>query len=108
MKTLKTFLYTVSAAALLTVQCFAASPETQSLYKAKCQACHGVDGTASPIGKKMGALDFTSPDVMKLSDADLIDATTKGKNKMPAFKDKLKDAEIKDLIAYVKELGKKK
>jgi len=108
MKTLKALLFTTSTAALLTTQCFAASPETQALYKNKCVACHGADGSASPIGKKMGAQDFSSPDVMKLSDSDLTDATTKGKNKMPAFKDKLKDSEIKDLIAYVKELGKKK
>jgi len=100
-------------AGILTLQCFAASPETQSLYKAKCKACHGEDGVATAIGKKLGARDFSMPEVMKLTDAELTASVTNGVKKdgkptMPAFKDKLKEAEIKDMVAYVRELGKKK
>jgi len=95
-------------AGVLTPAVFAASPETTSLYKAKCNACHGPDGAGTPIGKKIGARDFTMPEIMKMTDAQLTESITKGKNKMPAFKDKLKEAEIKDLVAYIHELGKKK
>jgi len=108
MNSCKRIVLTVTVFGVFTFSAFAASPETQSLYKAKCAACHGADGTGSVIGKKNGARDFAMPEVMKQSDAEMIDITTKGKNKMPAFKDKLKDTEIKDLVAYVRELGKKK
>jgi len=78
-------------------------------YKAKCAMCHGADGKAeTPAGKKMGAHDFASPEVQKMSDADLTQAIEKGKNKMPAYAGKLKDSEVKELVAYVRGLGKGK
>ncbi len=77
-------------------------------YKAKCQMCHGADGMAgTPAGKAMKALPFNSPDITSKSDADLIAATTNGKGKMPAYKDKLTAAEIKQVIAFVHTLQKK-
>ncbi len=78
-------------------------------YKAKCAMCHGADGKGdTPAGKKMGVHDFASPEVQKMSDADLIAITTKGKNKMPAYSGKLSDADIKDLIGYIRQLAKGK
>jgi mono/diheme cytochrome c family protein len=38
----------------------------------------------------------------------LAETITKGKNKMPAYGGKLKDSEIKELVAYVRQLGKAK
>jgi mono/diheme cytochrome c family protein len=76
-------------------------------YKSKCAMCHGADGKGdTPAGKNMGAHDFTSADVKKESDADLIAITSKGKNKMPAYAAKLSEAEIKDVISYVRQLAK--
>ena len=75
-------------------------------YKAKCAMCHGPDGTGSAMGKKMGAHDFTGPEVQKMSDADLTDVITKGKGKMPAYGEKLKPEEIKGLVAYIRTLKK--
>ena len=43
-----------------------------------------------------------------MSDTDLITIVTAGKNKMPAYGKSLKDTEIKDLVAYVRQLGKQK
>jgi len=83
-----------------------AQAQGADLFKAKCAACHGADGTGSAIGKKMGAHDFTGPDVQKMSDAELTDTITKGKNKMPAYGDKLKPEEIKSLVAYIRTLKK--
>jgi len=78
-------------------------------YKAKCAMCHGADGKGdTPAGKKMGVHDFAAPEVQKASDADLIAITTKGKNKMPAYNGKLSDADIKDLIGYIRQLAKGK
>jgi len=78
-------------------------------FKARCAGCHGANGKGStPPGKALGAHDFGSDEVTKMSDADLITIVTAGKNKMPAFGKSLKDTEIKDLVAYVRELGKQK
>src|SRR5271156_4286824 len=78
-------------------------------YKAKCAGCHGADGKGSTgPGKALGVHDFSSDQVTKMSDADLIGIVTAGKNKMPPYGKSLKDAEIKDLVAYVRELGKQK
>lgn len=78
------------------------------LYKTKCAACHGPDGTGSAVGKKLGAHDFASAEVQSLSDQELIETTTKGKDKMPGYGKSLNEAQIKDLVAYIRELGKKK
>ena len=78
-------------------------------YKAKCAGCHGVDGKANTApAKALGAHDFGSDEVTKKSDTDLITIVTAGKNKMPAYGKSLKDTEIKDLVGYVRELGKQK
>jgi mono/diheme cytochrome c family protein len=76
-------------------------------YKAKCAMCHGPDGLATgPAGKAMKVPPFTSPEIVKASDADLIAATKSGKGKMPAYAGKLTDAQIKDAVAYIRTLQK--
>jgi mono/diheme cytochrome c family protein len=82
-----------------------AQDDTASLYKAKCQACHGADGKGdTPAGKKLGVKDFQSPEVAKMSDAELFDITKKGKGKMPGYDTKLTDDQIKALIKYIRAL----
>lgn len=77
-------------------------------YKAKCQMCHGAAGMGdTPAGKTMKAVPFNDPAIVHKSDADLIASTTNGKGKMPAYKGKLSDNEIKDVIAYIRTLQKK-
>ena len=92
------------ALGLLTHNAFAADPSAADLYKSKCQSCHGPDGKATTIGKKLGARDFQDPDVAKMSEEELAKITTDGKNKMPAYKGKLKDDQIKALAKYIKEM----
>ena len=76
------------------------------IYKSKCAMCHGADGMASgPAGKAMNVSPITAP-AYKASEADLIAATKAGKGKMPAFAGKLTDAQIKDVIAYMRTLQK--
>ena len=85
----------------------AVAQDAAATFKAKCAMCHGADGKGSPMGIKMGAHDFTSDDVQKQTDVQLAAIITKGKGKMPAYDGKLKDAEIKDLVAYIRGLAKK-
>jgi cytochrome c6 len=83
--------------------------DAAATYKAKCAGCHGADGKANTgPAKALGAHDFGSDEVTKMSDSDLITIVTSGKNKMPAYGKSLKDTEIKDLVAYVRGLGKQK
>lgn len=104
---------TVVAAAVLTALVFLSSPAkadntAEATYKAKCAMCHGPDGKGeTATGKMMKAGDFASPDVQKMSDADLTDSIVKGKGKMPPFKTLTAD-QVKDLVGYVRAFGKKK
>jgi cytochrome c6 len=100
-------LATVLVTSVLLTASFASAQNAETLYKSKCAACHGPDGTGSTtMGKKLAARDFHSPEVTKMTDAELFDITKKGKNKMPAYDKKLTDDQIKDLIKYVRSLGK--
>jgi mono/diheme cytochrome c family protein len=69
----------------------------QVLFEQKCIACHGADGTAG-IG---GAANLQ---VSRLDSISLLQTITNGRNGMPAFKDQLDSAELKQVIKYVKGL----
>jgi len=85
-----------------------ADEKSAALYKQKCAACHGVDGKGeTPTGKAMKVKDFASEEVKKMSDEDLSEAISKGKGKMPAYGKSLKPEQVKDLVAYIRSLGKK-
>ena len=79
-----------------------AAADAKADYSAKCAACHGADGSKS----MMGAKPLNGADVQGMSDADLNAAVTNGKGKMPAYKGKLTDDQIKDLVKYVRSLKK--
>ena len=77
------------------------------VYKTKCQSCHGAQGTPNPgIAKAMGVKPANDPSVKSSSEAQMITDTTNGKGKMPAFKGKLTEAQIKDSVEYFRSLGK--
>jgi cytochrome c6 len=100
---------TTMMAAGLTVWNTPAVADASVTYKAKCAMCHGADGKGeTPAGKKMGAHDFASPDVQKLTDTELAAIIAKGKNKMPGYEKGLKEIEIKDLVGYIRQLTKGK
>jgi cytochrome c5 len=83
-----------------------AQDATQTLYKMKCQICHGRDATGSVAGKKLAVKDFQSPEVQKQPDAELLEVAKKGKNKMPAYGGKVTDTQLTDLIKYMRDLAK--
>src|SRR5271166_780846 len=94
-----------SLAVVLSLPPSARAQDASALFKSKCAGCHAADGTGSAMGKKMGAHDFTSADVQKMSDAELADVISNGKNKMPKYAS-LKPEEIKGLVAYIRTLKK--
>jgi mono/diheme cytochrome c family protein len=82
--------------------------DSASTFKAKCVMCHAADGSGNtPAGKATKARDFASPEVQNLTDAQLHDIITNGKDKMPAYKGKLTDDQITGLVAYIRGLAKK-
>ena len=98
-------LATMLAVVLALSSSVCAQNASETLYKSKCAGCHGADGTGSATGKKMGVHDFTTADVQKMSDAELTDVITNGKNKMPKY-GSLKSEDIKGLVAYIRTLKK--
>lgn len=105
---IRTGLTLVAMMATLTVTTAFAQGSGADTYKAKCAMCHGADGLgATPAGKSMKATPFNAPESIKDSDANFIAITTNGKGKMPAYKGKLTDAQIKGVVAYVRTLQKK-
>ena len=85
-----------------------ADSAAEATYKSKCQACHGPDGKGeTPAGKAMKVKDFASPDVVKISDAELAGIIQDGKGKMPGYGKSLKPEQVKELVAYIRALGKK-
>jgi len=98
----------VTGALLLAVSLHAEGDAAKS-YKTNCVLCHAADGSgSSPSGKALKAKDLRSNVVQAQSDAELTDVITKGRGKMPAFGAKLKSEEIKEMVAYVRELAKAK
>jgi cytochrome c6 len=78
-----------------------------ALYKSKCQACHGPDGSGDTVmGKKLGAKDLRSAEIQKQSDSQITEIITKGKEKMKGFEGRLTPDEVKTLVAHVRSLKK--
>jgi cytochrome c6 len=79
----------------------------ESTFKSRCAMCHGADGqAASPMAKSMKIPSVKSPDFKKLTESEMVADTTNGKGKMPAYKGKLADAQIKEVVAYMRTLEK--
>ena len=108
--TLRSYIQLVLVAAflLLCVPALRAQSGSEQLYKSKCAMCHSADGSgSSPAGKAMNVPDLRSDAVQKMTDAQLTDAITNGKGKMPAYKDKMTADDIKGQVAYTRALAKK-
>jgi len=90
----------------------------KELHVKHCQRCHGEqgkgDGPAMKAVKTVKLADWTNhAEMAKYSDQDLYKITMEGgaavgKSKlMPAYKGKLKEKEVWDLIAFIRSLAKK-
>jgi len=78
--------------------------DAEVLWTQTCASCHGKDGSGNTVmGKKLGVKDFTKE---QSSDAEATNIIKNGKGNMSAYKDKLSDADVKALVAYVRSLKK--
>lgn len=79
----------------------------EATYKAKCAMCHGPDGTGNtPVGHSMKIRSLKSPEDVKETDADLFRQTKEGVGKMQGYAGKLTDAQIKDVVTFIRTLQK--
>ncbi len=93
-------LLVVSAAAF-------AQQDGAATFKAKCVMCHGADGSGdTAMGKKVNAADLRDAKIQSKKDDELAATVNKGKNKMPAFEEKLEPEQIKAVIAFIRTLKK--
>lgn len=80
-----------------------------AVFTAHCQMCHGTHGEGNPALAKMLKTtipNFTSKAVQSLSETQIREVIEKGKEKMPPVHG-LSAAEIDNVIAFVRTLGKK-
>jgi mono/diheme cytochrome c family protein len=102
----------IRAAAVFFLAVFIAAPAFAQapgadIYKAKCAMCHGADGlAATPMAKNMKVLSFKDPAMLKATDARFVLTTRNGEGRMPAYAGKLTDAQIKDVVAFIRTLQK--
>lgn len=78
-------------------------------FKSKCAMCHGPDGSGdTAMGKKMKIKDLRSAEVQKQTDAQIADIIAKGKSPMMGYEKQLDKEKINQVVAFLRELGKKK
>ena len=91
----------------------AAAPDLvngKKVYVDKCQRCHGVNGKgdgpkADTLEKKPA--DYTDKKKMsEFTDAQLKQVILEGKQPMPAYKGKMSDKELEDVLAHVRSFAK--
>ena len=82
-------------------------------WNQNCASCHGKDGSGSTMmGKKLAVKDYRDPRVQAaFSDAEMERAIkegvkTSGKQTMKPFGQKLSEADIKALVAYIRSFKK--
>ena len=77
--------------------------EGEVTYKARCAVCHGKDGV--PKSSAKGSPAFNDDAWKKETSLEAIEkVVAEGRNRMPAFRNKLTPEEIKSVSAYLKTL----
>ncbi len=86
----------------------AAPASAQDVYLDKCSVCHAQDGSGNTAkGRKLKVRNVRSPEVQKLSEAELIEIVAKGKGKdMDGFGKELGSDMVKQVVTYYLSLAK--
>ena len=95
------------AAALLFAIVPAHAQSGGSLFQAKCAPCHGSNGKGdTSMGKMLKVRDLSSADVQKQTNAELTAIIEDGKGRMPAYRGKLSNGDVKELVSFIRSLKK--
>lgn len=77
-----------------------------TVYKGKCAVCHAADGSGSgTVGKQLNVPSFRSREVQGQTNEQLQLVISDGRGKMPGYRGKMSDDQIKQLVTYVRELA---
>lgn len=86
-----------------------AAPDGATIYMEKCKKCHGEKGEGNPKATEK-LCKGVDPEKLKLdpiatkTDAEVRKITAEGKDKMPAYQEKLTAEEIDAVVAYCRTL----
>ncbi|MDT4897098.1 MAG: hypothetical protein QOH25_2175 [Acidobacteriota bacterium] len=83
--------------------------EAAAIFRSKCASCHGKDGRAKTLKAKFNsARDLTDAGWQeRVTDERIFNSIANGRgSKMPAYGEKLSDAQIESLVAHVRSLKK--
>jgi len=99
------FEMTLLAAALGLVDCATVAEAAdvfngKDVYELHCQGCHGSDGRSM----EPGTPDFTRGESLFVPDSDLVQRLRDGVGMMPAYRGMLEDADLRDVVAYIRTL----
>lgn len=80
----------------------------KEVFETNCAICHKADGTGGKVtveDKSLNVEDLTSKKIKGFSDEKIIGYIMKGvpDEGMPAFKDKLSEGEMRDVILYIRK-----
>lgn len=94
----------VFAAAAVVSTAGAQSTDAKAVYDANCKKCHGVAGIPSKamIARSPKLAAFDAAFFAKRSDDSVVKVLTKGKDKMPSYKNKMTPAEMTAVAKYVR------
>lgn len=71
----------------------------KTVYQSSCAGCHGFDGySAYPE-----APSFAFGDRLNQSDAVLVESILEGRSNMPAWKHKLSEADVRQIVGYIRD-----
>lgn len=74
-------------------------------FTKNCEPCHGPQGEGGPVkvdNKQIKVPSLKSDHAIKHTDDQIAKMITNGEEAMPAFKDKMSQAEISDMVKYVR------
>ena len=85
-----------------------AQASAQDVYLDKCSVCHAKDGSGNTAkGRKLKVKDVHSPDVQKMTEAEMIDIVNKGKGQdMDGYEKSLGKDMVKNVVDYYRSLAK--
>lgn len=80
---------------------------TRGVFAKDCQSCHGVDGKGGPVklddGTRLKVPSFREGHALRHPDSDFRKQIVEGGDGMPAFKSKLSQQQIDDLIKFIRQ-----
>lgn len=80
---------------------------TRGVFAKDCQTCHGVDGKGGPVkledGTRLRVPSLREGHALRHPDSDFRKQIVEGGDGMPAFKDKLSEPQIDDLIRFIRQ-----